>query len=182
MVLSVFDKPPDVRRATSDSHASKARHIYAGYLRERLYGTVTLTGLMIAMLLNDMQSARTGFVTILSVTGGLWLAGFFASITAHRVVQDDSLTGRELWHEFVIHRGLMSAAALPLFFFGLAWIGVITVSTALMIGIVLSVFYTAALVAKAARTKQNSLRQAIIITLIQLGIAALIVYIKASQK
>lgn len=170
---------PHALKALTAQPVAEDRDLYAAYLRERLYGTLTLMAVVASLLATGTQSVAHATVSILSTVGGLWLASFFATITAHRVVHDKPLRRNELWHEFIIHRGLLSAAVPSLALLGLAALGFIGLQTALMTDIVLAIAFTVTAVLRSAKTNENSRHTAVILSIVQLGLAGSIIAVKS---
>lgn len=163
--------------------AEKDPHIYAEYLKERMYGLLTLMAVNVGLLVSA-HKITVGYaaVTIAITAFGLWSASLLASYLAYRVAHDAAMPRYRAGHEMMIHRGLL-LAALPsltmLTFVAADWIAL---ATALLIDIVLAGFTLTLTVFRSAKTAHNSWLSATIIALVQLAIILSIVFIKSSAK
>lgn len=169
---------PNSWRLAATQPSPRQRDLYAAFLRERLYGTLTLMGVSIGLLLSPETTLGHAVGSIVGTGAGLWLASFFATVIAHRAVHDQPLTRRQIWHEFAVHWGLVGAMAIPLILLCMAWAGWIDVRTALMVDVVLAVSFTLSAILRAAKTRQDNLRTSIVLGGIQFVLAALVIAAK----
>lgn len=155
---------------------------YASYLKERVYGSVTIMAVNFGLLLT-VKEITVGHATLViaSTTVGLWIASLFAENTAYRVVHDRRMPWPIFATQIAIHRGLLVAAIPSFLILGVAATGTIELSTALTTDIVLAISATTVLILRAARTSTNSLSTALISASIQLLIAAAVIGVKLAS-
>lgn len=163
--------------------AEKDPHVYAEYLKERMYGLLTLMAVNVGLLVSASKiSVGYAAITISVTAFGLWSASMLASYLAYRVAHDAAMPRYRLGHEMMVHRGLLFAALPSLVMLVFAAVDWITLATALLIDIVLAGFTLTLTVFRSAKTAHNSWRSASVIALVQLSIILMIVFIKSSAK
>lgn len=106
-------------------------------IKEVIYGLVTLLATNITLLLHVHDSTPfETFSIILGTTIGLWLACFFADILAQNITiinkQDRKHAHR---HAFDASLGILIAGRIPIVFTAIAWIGWVTLKTAIVASI-----------------------------------------------
>lgn len=165
------------------SEAQTDSHVYVEYLKERIYGMLTLMAVSAGLLVAAQYlSIAQAAITIAATASGLWIASLLASYAAWQFAHDEKIPRYRLVHEIAVHRGLLLAALPALGLLGVAATGAIDLQTALIADIVLSAFSLATTFARAAKTKHNSLLMASVLTAIQVLIVLGIVWLKASSK
>jgi hypothetical protein len=87
--------------------------VYAEYLRERIYGSITLAGINLGLLLGvNHISVNHAFTTVITTSLGLWSASLFAEIVSYRIMHEKRMARGEIIHHVIVHRGIL-VAALP---------------------------------------------------------------------
>lgn len=70
------------------------QQVYVDYLKERIYGVLTLMAVNVGLLMSaEKLTIAYASITIVFTTFGLWSASMLASYTAHRVAHDSALSG-----------------------------------------------------------------------------------------
>lgn len=159
--------------------ADKTKEIRAAYLRERVYGGVTLLGVSASLLVNNAYiTTEYALAAIVTATLGIGIASIFAELVAYRVVHDKDMPRQEFVHHLVTHRALLVAALPSLIFLPAAAIGIVSLKTALAIDIALGIFGLSIILIRSAVTQKNTARSVAISLLIQAIIVFLIVGLK----
>jgi hypothetical protein len=173
VVISLF-APKNIR---TDSH------VYAEYLRERIYGLLTLMAVNTSMLMSEKAvTVRYAMLTIIITTSGLWAASMIAAYVSFRIAHDIHMPNYHLTHELSVHRGLLWAGVPSIVMLCMAAFGWIEVSTALLCDVALAGSGLLVSVWRSAKTQHNSYRDAVILSVIQLAVVAAIVAVKSAAK
>lgn len=160
-------------------HESRDSGHYAEFLRERIYGTITLLALVIGLLVEAQHiSIRFAFVSIATTALGLWSASMFAEYISYRVVHDRYPPLQLLKRMIIVHRGILIAAIPDLIMIGVAALGVISLTTALRTSIVLAIVSMTITIVQSANTRHST----IITTLTSIGIQAVVAILIVQLK
>ncbi len=163
--------------------ALKSQQVYVDYLKERIYGVLTVMAVNVGLLMSaEKLTIAYASITISLTTFGLWGASMLASYTAHRVAHDSALSDYRWGHELVVHRGLVLAGVPSLLMLMLAGLGFIDLSTALLADIALSVVSLLVTLAKSAKTKENSLGTAVVVGVAHCIVVSVIILLKSLAK
>lgn len=158
--------------------SKQGREKHAAYIKERIYGSVTVLAVNVGLLLHDDTTVQSAYITVASTIGGLWLASMFASVLSYRIIHDNAMKRREFIHELAVHRGLLFAAVPSMLMFSLAAFDVTSIKTAIIADIVLALIALTVTMIIAGKTERNSTKTVIVSIIIQAVIAGLIVLIK----
>ncbi|MEV7991891.1 hypothetical protein AB0O67_08230 [Streptomyces sp. NPDC086077] len=113
--------------------AARAGDIAAARLKERIYATLTLTAVVVALVETEhpehLESALTVAVTAL----GVWLATLVADEQSHRALTGRSTSPQELRTAVYVSSPLLLTAAGPLVLIGVSALGALELGTALLI-------------------------------------------------
>ncbi|MFJ6632185.1 hypothetical protein ACIQMR_12410 [Streptomyces sp. NPDC091376] len=113
--------------------AARAGDIAAARLKERIYATITLTAVVVALSETDhpehLESALTVAVTAL----GVWLATLVADEQSHRALTRRSATWAEIRTALHVSSPLLLTAVGPLVLIGVSALGALELETALLI-------------------------------------------------
>ncbi len=160
----------------------QSREKRAAFIKEQIYGSLTLLAVNVGLLLESKASLSNALVTVTSTAGGLWLASLVAAVIAYRVVHDKKMPWSEFIHELTVHRGILVSAIPSLLMLGLASIELIEVRTAIIASIALGIVAMSVAILRSAKTSSNSYTTAFISIGIQIVVAALIIFIKLGEK
>ena len=106
-------------------------------MKERIYATITLLALIVALWQTSGEHSVGGSVaSILGTVTALWLATLISSRISHRAVHGKSLTTRDLAKITFTSSGLFVPTILPTIFVLASSTGVMTLKTAFMASIV----------------------------------------------
>ena len=154
---------------------------HIAYLRERIYGVITLLGISIGLLINSSNvTAPYALAAITTAALSLWVAGVFSELVAYRVVHDAPLPKRELMRHVVKHNGILVAAVPSLIFLTASILQIVSLRTALIVDIVLSIFSLSVIMVRAAVTPKNSVTSILMSLAAQALIALLIIALKVA--
>jgi len=151
----------------------------AAFVRERIYGSVTLLAVNFGMLAQPNLTVHHAFVIILTTTFGLWAAGLLASVLAHHVVHNKRMTRKELIDEVTIHRGLLLAAVPSIIMLTLAHFDFISLRTAIIADITLAITALTVTIISTTKHVSNSRLTTIISIALQLVAALGVILLKA---
>ncbi len=154
----------------------------AAFLRERIYGGVTVLAVNVGMLFKTGINVQDAYVAILSTIGGLWLASMFAGVLSYRIIHDKTMPTRLLVHELTVHRGLLLAAVPSLIMFSLAAFELVAIRTAIIADIALALITLTIAILRSSKTQSNSYTTALISLALQAGVAGLIVLVKLGAE
>lgn len=163
--------------ANKSPHAN--RKVYGEYLSERIYGSITLVGINLGLLLNvDHIDVRHALNTVITTALGLWAASLFAEYMSYRVMNNSAMPKKELLHHIIVHRGILVAAIPTLILLGLASIDAIGLRAALLTDIILALIGLAVLVVRAAVTATSNVQTTVITIAFQTVAAVAIISLK----
>lgn len=119
------------------SLSSTERHQFAEILRERIYSTITLLAVMVTLWQHaDDHSPLATVGIIVGTVVALWLATLIAARMSYRIVHDDHEIAAKSWEAAESARGLLMPAGAPLLFVLLSLTHLISLETALLLGII----------------------------------------------
>ena len=169
----------DVIKISSTIPHTSDRELYAEFLRERVYGSITLMAINIGLLLDvERLTVQHAYVVIITTAIGLWAAGLYAEFVAYRVMNDKNMPRSLLVRTIVSHRGILVSAVPSLIILSLAAFGVIELRTALITDILLAITAMTILIIRSASTSQNNQTTTLIAVAAQALIAACVVGVK----
>lgn len=106
-------------------------------LKERIYATITLLALLTIMWQTPDHFTHQGaLVSIVGTAITLWLAITVASRMSYQVVYGKRMNVTELRKMLATRKALTAPAVPPTFFILLSWVGLISLSTAFMVSII----------------------------------------------
>lgn len=124
-----MDGPQDVE----DVEAATER------LKERIYATITMISVVVGLSASDEVDEVGAAATIATAALGVWLAALVADQQAHHTVAGRLATGRELRRLLHVSSPLLLAAVGPLILVGVAAIGAMPLTTALLTSAVVDI-------------------------------------------
>ncbi|MFD9217492.1 hypothetical protein ACFVY9_31200 [Streptomyces sp. NPDC059544] len=131
MVVSGQQGPGTTPEAAAT--AARAGDTAAARLKERIYATITLTAVVVALSETahpeHLESALTVAVTAL----GIWLATLVADEQSHRALTGRGATVREIRAALHVSSPLLLTAAGPLVLIGVSALGALDLGTALLL-------------------------------------------------
>lgn len=158
--------------------SSVPRELHAEFIRERIYGAVTLMAVSAGLLfVYDDITVGHAFSVITSTALGLWAASLFAFFMSHRLVHDTPMNRKEAWRGIIAHRGILVSATAPILLLLVAATGLIEVQTALTAQIVL-VIASMIFLSLRSTNPETRLRDSIISVLVQVLAAGTVISIK----
>lgn len=160
--------------------SQQSREKQAAFMKERLYGAVTLLAVNFGLLAQTGGglTIKQAFITILTTTFGLWAASLLASVLAYRVVHDKNMPRKDFVYEVTVHRGLLLAAVPSVLMLSLAGLDVIELRTAIIADITLALTAMGVTILRSAKTESNSFVTAAISIALQTGFAVAVIVLK----
>ncbi|MGW2564198.1 hypothetical protein ACWCXB_34335 [Streptomyces sp. NPDC001514] len=113
--------------------AARAGDIAAARLKERIYATLTLTAVVVALAETDVPEHAEAALTVAVTALGVWLATVVADEQAHRAVSGRGASRKELRTTLHVSSPLLLTAVGPLVLIGASALGVLDLVTALLI-------------------------------------------------
>lgn len=127
-----------------DTMTDAQRAVFAETLRERIYSTITLLAVVVVLWQHPDEHRPIGVIGIIYGTvGALWLATIIASRMSYRIVHTDKELEPRTREVYQSASGLIVPATAPAIFVLVSLTGIITLETALFIGmlsLILSLF------------------------------------------
>lgn len=149
------------------------------YLRERIYGSLTLMAVNLGLLLSVERITPTHALgVVLSTAFGLWGASLLAEYISYRVTHDASMPLSALRHEFIVHRALLLSALPSVIILGFVLLDALSLRTGLIIDVGLAIIALSVTVFRSAKTAQNSHSTALISVGLQLLAVSVVLIIK----
>lgn len=176
-------KQPLPRREDFDNIPEEQRAMFAESLRERIYSTITLLAVVVGLWQHPTEHRPIGVIgVILGTVFALWLATVLASRMSAQIIHKGDKV--EASHRETVRAasGLLAPAGAPVFFVILSMLGIISLQTALLIGIfslILSLFLFSVY---AGRKTTNKLSKVLIYSLLQMALGIGIVALKLIVK
>lgn len=159
-----------------------SKELYAEFLTERIYGSITLFAVSLGLLLGSQHiTIGHAFAVIVFTTSGLWAASLFAYTTSYRVMYGRSMPKSQLVKSLAAHRGILVSAVAPVLLLGVAFTGLIEVRTALVAQIVLFLVSMALIIVRASRATRQSAWDGLFSIFIQIAAAAIIIGLKLAS-
>jgi len=161
-----------------------SREYLAEIFRERIYGSITVLAVNIGLVLkiNDGLTVRHAFITIIATIVGLWLAGIFSSVLSYRIVHQKNMPRKQFAHELTVHRGLLMAGWSTLIMLTLAAFGAVSLHTAILTDIILTITALTFTVLRGTKSGANTFITALISVAIQATIIGFIILLKLNSK
>lgn len=152
---------------------------YADYLRERIYGALTLLAVNSGLLLEvEVTKTSHAFLVVSLTTVGLWAASLFAEYISYKVAHGKLMSMEDAQRALIVHRGILSAATPSLLLIILAWLGSIELHTALIASVALESFGLLFIIFRSAQTTFASFKMVIISIVVQVCIVLAIIGVK----
>ncbi|MGW1887040.1 hypothetical protein [Streptomyces sp. NPDC001970] len=114
--------------------AARAGDTAAARLKERIYATITLTAVVVALAETDEPDHVEAALTVAVTALGIWLATLVADEQSHRAVSGRGATRREIRTALHVSSPLLLTAVGPLVLIALSALGAMGLVTALLIG------------------------------------------------
>lgn len=166
-----------------ENPVKESRTVYASFLSERIYGTITLLAVTLNMYLNyEHITLSHAFSTIIAAALGLWAASLFAEYVAYHVEHNHVMPREKAMNYLIMHRGILVATLPTIILLLIAWTGIIQVKTALLTSMIVACTVILFLIFYAAQTTANSKKITIAAILIQAIVAATIISIQILGK
>lgn len=147
------------------------------YLKERIYGSITLLATNIAILLHIYDfTIHSALSTIITTILGLWLAGIFAEILAEKVIWNPS--HHEKKKIFQNSLGILESAKFSIFAIFLAFFEIISLKWAIFSSIILAVLQIIAIIFFVSMKKVNNLWWNFSLIFVQILVFILIISLK----
>lgn len=126
-------KKPNLRTMSNDDRA-----LLAEMLRERIYATITLLAVVVALWQHPDEHQPLGAIgVILGTVVALWLATLVAARISYTAVHGNTVNKEPKYLEASkAASGLLTPAGPPIFFILLSITGLFSLKTALLIGVV----------------------------------------------
>lgn len=154
------------------------RLVYAEYLRERIYSTLTLLAVMTGLWRHaDSYTPRGALGIVLGTVGAIWLATIVADRMSRTIVHGTKAekTVSEIKNPAT---GLLEPAGVPALFIIFAALGWIQLSTALLVGVVVLVVSLFIFSVLSGRKIADSRTSLILYSLVQMLIGLGVVLLK----
>lgn len=160
-------------------YSDHKKDLYARFLSERIYGAMTILAVNVGLLL-DLQSTNVtkASIVIISTTLGLWLASMFAEEISHKVIHGEIMSRQEFKKMFISHIGIISAGVPSLIMMFLAFIGFLTIRTAIQIDVVITSATLLLYILRSFNVKGYGRVTSLLSILVQILVAGLIILIK----
>lgn len=124
------------RRGQRDQIPSEMLEYVAENMKERIYATITLLALIVALWQTaEEHSAIGAAASIVGTVVALWLATLISSRISHRAVHGKSMAHRDLGRLAFTSSGLFVPAIVPTFLVFISTTGALSLKTAFMAGI-----------------------------------------------
>ncbi|MFE3328493.1 hypothetical protein [Streptomyces sp. NPDC059176] len=116
-----------------DATAARAGDTAAARLKERIYATLTLTAVVVALAETETPDHIEAALTVAVTALGVWLATVVADEQSHRAVSGRSATRREIQTALHVSSPLLLCAVGPLVLIGASALGLMDLETALLV-------------------------------------------------
>ncbi len=158
---------------------SEERTQFAEILRERIYATITLLAVMVTLWRHGDEHQTLGTIgIILGTVVALWLATIIAARMSYRIVHDDAEMASKQWEVAESARGLLMPAGAPVFFVLLSLTPLISLQTALLLGVISLVLSLFAFSLYSGRRSSDSWTKVLLYSLLQMALGIGIVALK----
>lgn len=148
-------------------------------MKERIYATITLLAVIVALWQNSGEHSIGGSVaSILGTVTALWLATLISSRISHRAVHGKSLTTRDLAKITFTSSGLFVPAILPTIFVLASSTHILSLKTAFMASIVALLLSLFVLSFTAGRRIYTSSVRLVIVSLGEMAIGVGVILLK----
>lgn len=124
---------PPPSQQEPDATAARAGDAGAARLKERIYATITLTAVVVALAETETPDHVEAALTVAVTALGVWLATVVADEQSHRAVSGRSATRNEIRTALHVSSPLLLGAVGPLALIGASALGVMDLVTALLI-------------------------------------------------
>ncbi|MFD4138665.1 hypothetical protein [Streptomyces sp. NPDC058572] len=125
---------PVASRASVPATAARAGDTAAARLKERIYATITLTAVVVALAEGDSVGHGEAALTVAVAALGVWLATLVADEQSHRALTRRSANRAEIRTALHVSSPLLLGAVGPLVLIGMSALGAMDLVAALLIG------------------------------------------------
>lgn len=161
---------------------SEQRRHFAELLRERIYSTISLLAVVVVLWQHPEMHSGWGSVGVITGTvAALWLATLIAARVSYRIVHNDG-ADRHFGESKEAASGLLTPAIAPVFFILVAMIGLITLKTALLLGMISLLASLFLFTLMSGHQLKSSPWRLIGYSLLQMGLGLVVVLIKLAVK
>ncbi|MFC4031311.1 hypothetical protein ACFO3J_07460 [Streptomyces polygonati] len=108
------------------------REVDAGWVRERIYATLTMLAVVVALAEEDVTRLEAA-ISVLATAVGVWLTGLVAEEQAHRAAHGRLAGKAELRRMLYVTSPLLNSAISPLVMIAVSALGLLFLSTALYV-------------------------------------------------
>ena len=106
-------------------------------LKERIYSTIVLLALLATMWqVASHVTPQGAMVSVVGTAITLWLAITVASRMSYQVIHGKRMSIKELRKMLAIRKALIAPSIPPAFFILLSWVGLLSLSTAFVVSII----------------------------------------------
>ncbi|MEU2430718.1 hypothetical protein ABZ611_14620 [Streptomyces sp. NPDC007861] len=113
--------------------AARAGETVAARLKERIYATITLTAVVVALAETDHPEHTESALTVAVTALGVWLATLVADEQSHRALTGRNATWPEIRTALHVSSPLLLTALGPLVLIGASALGFLELETALLV-------------------------------------------------
>lgn len=164
----------------NDQHLPvEALESIAENMKERIYATITLLAMIVALWqTSGHHTAGGAVINMLGTVAALWLATIMSARMSHRAVHGKSMTLSRLRKLLFTSSGLFAPAILPVAFVLASMTGVTTLKNALFAGVVILVLSLFFLSFHAGRRIHASFLRLIVISMVEMLVGVGVVALK----
>lgn len=167
------------RRVGVEDLSAREREAIAENMKERIYATITLLAVIVALWhAADHHTVGGAVASMVGTVTALWLATIVASRMSYRAVHGRSMSARELGRLAYTSAGLFVPAIMPVLLSLVSLTGLFTLKTALMLGMVVLLLSLFALSFIAGRRMYTSPLRLLLVSAVEMLIGVGVVLLK----
>lgn len=154
------------------------------YLRERIYGSITILALNISIYTNiEHTTVKTAFISILTTSFWLWLAAVFSEILAHHIVEkEESIKCTPQKQENVLNTlWILDSTKMSILLIFIAFLWFINLKTAILTSIITTIIYFLFMLYFITVKKEKNIWFGISIFIVQVIIFLIILNLKSGH-
>ena len=149
------------------------------FLKERIYATITLIALLATLWqAADHFTARGAALSVFGTTIALWLAVGIASRMSYHVVNGKRMSAKAYWQILRSHAALLIPAAPVLIMIGISALGLLSLTAALMISMIMLLLSFAGFSLLAGRRTKTNFVDIILTTVLEIALGVGVIMIK----
>lgn len=150
------------------------------YLKERIYGSITILVLNISFYIHIDHSTSTDMlVTILTTIIGLWLASLVSDVLAEKLIQPkEKIPRHELGEMYRNSKGILHSSQMTIFVLILSMLGAMPIKSAMLTTIILGSFQFVAYILLTSIYQDRSFWSNVIVISIQFALLGIILLLK----